>query len=206
MIKMKNGEPGLLITKVTKSDPFTGYSQKEKNEAATLRNVFEKGDEWFNTGDMVANLGYKHVTFCDRMGDSFRWKGENTSSTEIENITKNTLDVKDAVVYGVKIPNTDGKAGMMALVNEQNNRLDFNSLYEKLSKNMPHYSVPIFIRMKDGVDKTETHKYKKSELKKEGVDINLVTDSIHVLDKETKAYIPLTSDILKEINDGVYSF
>ena len=113
--KVEQGEPGLLIGKITESRPFIGYTEKEKTEKAILRDVFEPGDAWFNTGDLLTNIGCAHYQFVDRLGDTFRWKGENVSTTQVENILSSHPDVADCVVYGVEIEGTNGKAGMAAV-------------------------------------------------------------------------------------------
>ena len=109
--KAQKGEPGLLISEISAKWPFDGYTDPAKSEAAILRNVFKQGDAWFNTGDLMRDIGCKHAQFVDRLGDTFRWKGENVSTTEVENVLGAFPGVEDAVVYGVEIPGTNGRCG-----------------------------------------------------------------------------------------------
>src|SRR5690606_23151103 len=94
---------------------FDGYTDEDASQKKLFRNVFKKGDCWFNTGDLVLNQGFKHVAFADRLGDTFRWKGENVATTEVESILMEFDDIEHAVVYGVEIPHTVGRAGMAAV-------------------------------------------------------------------------------------------
>ena len=113
--KVKKGEVGLLIGKITKRSPFDGYTDPEKNKSVIMKDVFKKGDSYFITGDLVRDIGFRHAQFVDRLGDTFRWKGENVSTTEVENICSEYPKITEAVVYGVEIPNTNGRAGMAAI-------------------------------------------------------------------------------------------
>ncbi|PBD28323.1 long-chain-acyl-CoA synthetase [Pseudomonas aeruginosa] len=115
MEKVGKGEVGLLISEISAKWPFDGYTDPAKSEAVILRDVFKKGDAWFNTGDLMRDIGFKHTQFVDRLGDTFRWKGENVSTTEVENALGAFDGVEDAVVYGVEIPGTNGRCGMAAL-------------------------------------------------------------------------------------------
>ncbi|MFG9299042.1 AMP-binding protein, partial [Pseudomonas aeruginosa] len=100
MEKVGKGEVGLLISEISAKWPFDGYTDPAKSEAVILRDVFKKGDAWFNTGDLMRDIGFKHTQFVDRLGDTFRWKGENVSTTEVENALGAFDGVEDAVVYG----------------------------------------------------------------------------------------------------------
>jgi len=114
--RVKIGETGLLIIKSHGAYKFTGYTDKKASEKKLFHNVFMEGDEWFNTGDLVRDQGCNHVQFVDRLGDTFRWKGHNVSTTEVEEVLNTHDDVLFSCVYGVKIPFTDGRAGMAAIV------------------------------------------------------------------------------------------
>ncbi|MFT6600857.1 MAG: citronellyl-CoA synthetase, partial [Alloalcanivorax sp.] len=115
MIKVGKGESGLMLGEITDKTPFDGYTDKDKTEKAIFRDVFKKGDAWFNTGDMMRDIGFRHAQFVDRLGDTFRWKGENVSTTEVEQILDGFEQVVESVVYGVEIPGTNGRAGMAEL-------------------------------------------------------------------------------------------
>ena len=146
--EVKKGQPGLLIGEINKKWAFEGYTQKEATEKSILRDAFKKGDAWFNTGDVLKEIGCRHLQFVDRMGDTFRWKGENVSTTEVENIIDGSGMVQEAIVYGVEIPKTNGKAGMVTLV-PQNPEAEFDpdKLFAYLQDNLPPYAIPVFVRV-----------------------------------------------------------
>lgn len=207
MVPAAKGEPGLLLGKVTKATPFVGYTQKEKTEAALLRNVFKEGDVYFNTGDLVRDIGCRHFQFVDRTGDTFRWKGENVSTTEVESIIGTYPHLAEAVVYGVQIPNTDGRAGMAALTpGDGVTELDFKALWEYLHQELPHYAMPIFLRLRESMDTTGTFKYKKADLKKEAFNPDEISDPIYVWLPGTHEYVELTHDIYHAIENGEYRY
>ncbi|MBL4606314.1 MAG: long-chain-acyl-CoA synthetase [Pseudomonadales bacterium] len=206
LIKADKGEPGLLIGEITPKTPFIGYTQKDKTESAILRDVFKKGDAWFDTGDMLRGIGCAHYQFVDRLGDTFRWKGENVSTTQVENIIATRPDVSGCAVYGVEIPNTNGKAGMATITPQEGGELDFEGLLSNLKTDVPAYAIPVFLRIKTEIDVTGTFKYKKTDLKKEGFDTSLISEPLYVLIPGEKAYQVLTPEIKKGIDDGKYRF
>jgi len=207
LIKAKKGEPGLLLGEITDEIPFEGYSDKSKNESKVIRDAFKKGDMYFNTGDVLRDIGCKQLQFCDRTGDTFRWKGENVSTGELENIANQYPCVEESVAYGVEIPNTNGKAGMLSVkLKEGKNAIDGKGLYDFLTDNLPSYSVPVFIRVKDEFEKTPTFKYLKTDLKKEGFDINQVSCPVYVALPGDKEYKPLTNGVYASIAESAYRF
>ncbi|MBL4608772.1 MAG: long-chain-acyl-CoA synthetase [Pseudomonadales bacterium] len=204
-IKADKGEPGLMIGKVTKATPFIGYTQKDKTEGALLRDVFKKGDCYFNTGDLLKNIGCMHYQFVDRLGDTFRWKGENVSTTEVENILHGFPGFEDAVVYGVEIPETNGRAGMVSLTPAAATKdLKLEALLSYMKSEMPPYAIPLFIRIKPAMETTATFKYKKSDLKKEGYDPSKISDTLYAL--LGGKYQKITPELFKEINSGKHRF
>jgi citronellyl-CoA synthetase len=207
MIKASPGEQGLIIGEISDTFPFAGYTQKSETEKKILRNVFKEGDSWFNFGDLVLNMGYKHVRFVDRLGDTFRWKGENVSTTEVEKVINGFSQVSESTVYGVKIPQTEGRAGMMAVIpNTEVEKFDFRALADLVKSALPLYAIPRFLRFKMAFDTTGTHKIKKTVLRDEGFDIGRVADPIYVLLPESDRYVPLTAGIYGDIVEGKYKF
>lgn len=203
--KASPGEPGLLIGKITDLSPFIGYTSKEDSNKKIFRDVFEKGDAWFNSGDLMREIGLKHVQFVDRIGDTFRWKGENVSTTEVEEIVNRVKGVSEATAYGVSIPGTDGRAGMVAIITDPlSNDLDMKTLAKTLKRDLPSYAVPFFIRLKTHFDTTATFKIKKTNLKKEGFDPDKTADPLYVLLPGKDEYQPLTQEIYAEILSGKY--
>lgn len=205
MIKADKGEAGLLIGKITARTPFDGYTDPAKNESCILKDVFEAGDRYFNTGDLVRDIGFRHAQFVDRLGDTFRWKGENVSTTEVENLMCSYPSLAEAVVYGVEIPNTNGRAGMAAITPHEGMEIDYAHLLEHLRKEMPVYAIPVFLRQQQKMETTGTFKYQKNNLKKDGFDINAAHgEPLFVWLPGTTSYQPLTAEIWENINKGAY--
>ncbi len=208
MRKVGRGEVGLLIAEITEKTPFDGYTDPSKNEACILHDVFVKGDRYFNTGDLLRDIGFRHAQFVDRTGDTFRWKGENVSTTEVENIMGVFGQLVDAVVYGVEIPGTNGRAGMAAITPRTvADDIDFHMLHEYLRKELPIYALPVFIRVLQQLETTGTFKYQKASLKKQGYDPAQVQgDRLFVSLPGTHTYVPLDAEIYSNILEGKYRF
>lgn len=206
VIKVKKGEPGLLIMQISTKTPFDGYSDKKKTEEKIVRNAFKKDDMWFNTGDMLRDMGYRQLQFVDRLGDTFRWKGENVATAEVEKALLSFPDVKSAVAYGVSMPSGEGKAGMAAIIKNEAQDIDFCALPDHLNSVLPKYALPLFIRLVNELEQTATHKFKKNDLKNEGYDPNKTGPDVYVLLPGKNSYTPLTNVIYQEIIDGKYRF
>ena len=207
MIKVKRGEIGLLIGEITDKTPFDGYTDQGKNSSCIFTDVFTAGDKYFNTGDLMREIGFRHAQFVDRTGDTFRWKGENVSTTEVENIMTAHHDLAEAVVYGVEIPNTNGRAGMAAITPHAGMTTDFAGLYQHLKRELPGYAVPVFLRVKAAMETTGTFKYQKAGLKKEGFDPSQCSgEAVYVLLPGTTAYAPLDDAMFADILAGKFRF
>src|SRR5690554_2516428 len=203
--EVDKGEPGLLIGEITKKWAFEGYTQKEATEKSILRNAFKKGDAWFNSGDVLREIGCKHLQFVDRMGDTFRWKGENVSTTEVENIIDGADMVEEAIVYGVEIPETNGKAGMVTLV-PQDGAFDVKRLFSYLKEHLPPYAIPVFVRVTEAIEKTGTFKYRKVDIQKEGYALENSQDEVYAWLPRTDGYTLLTPELVSDINSGAFKF
>jgi acyl-CoA synthetase (AMP-forming)/AMP-acid ligase II len=175
-----------------------------KSEAAILRNVFKKGDAWYNTGDLMRNIGCKHAQFVDRLRDTFRWKGENVSTTEVESLLGAFTGVEAAVVYGVEIPETNGRCGMAALRMSSGANLDPQALALYLDKEMPAYAAPLFIRRLTEVETTGTFKYKKTELKQLAYDPEQTADPLLVRSPGSDTFQPLDSTLYGQIQTATH--
>lgn len=205
--EVRKGEPGLLIGEITAKWSFEGYTQKEATEQSILHNAFKKGDQWFNTGDVLREIGCGHLQFVDRMGDTFRWKGENVSTNEVENILDGSGMVEEAICYGVDIPATNGKAGMVTLVPRQSaNDFDPNALLPYLEANLPPYAIPVFIRVTDCIEKTGTFKYKKADLKKAGFQPGKNKDRVYALLPGPQNYTLVDQALSDQITNGEIQF
>ena len=145
-----------------------------------------------------------YVYFVDRIGDTFRWKGENVATNEVSEVLSQYPGVATANVYGVKIPGTDGRAGMAAVTT--NGEIDFSKLCPWLSGKLPAYALPVFIRVQREVEDTGTFKYRKVELVKEGFDPDTVSDPVYFYHPDRKEYVPLTHDDHQTLLSGGFRF
>lgn len=207
--KVKTGEVGLLVGKITRRSPFDGYTDPEKNKAVILKNVLKKGDAYFNTGDLVRDIGFRHAQFVDRLGDTFRWKGENVSTTEVENMLCEHDKIVEAVVYGVEIPHTNGRAGMAAITladHAELNDQDLSHMASTFKKCLPAYAVPVFLRVQETVETTGTFKYQKNKLKEQAFDPSKTEERLLVLLPGESAYCDVTKDIFDNIQAYKYRF
>ena len=207
MQRVAVGETGLLLGEISEANPFVGYSSREATDSKIIRDVFAEGDAWFNTGDLVRDIGYGHIRFADRTGDTFRWKGENVSTTEVEKIANSFSQVSLSTVYGVLMPGADGRAGMVAIIPECGmDRFDFKGFADHFQQALPAYAVPKFLRLNTELACTSTHKIKKIDLRKEGFDPAVIPDAVYVLLPGESAYVPLTREIFADIQENRYRF
>ena len=208
-VLVADGEPGLLLGKITEKTSFEGYTSKEETEKKILRDIFETGDAWFNTGDLMKtvdvgfSLGLRHFQFVDRVGDTFRWKSENVSTNEVGEIINAHTQIDFCNVYGVEIPKADGRAGMASLVlTEGLDTLDIESFSNHVNEHLPAYARPVFLRIQSEMDTTGTFKMVKGELRKEGYDLDQVNDLIFVLKPRSDTYVRLTEDFAAILKAG----
>ncbi|MEE2034450.1 long-chain-acyl-CoA synthetase [Rhodococcus chondri] len=185
--RVQRGEIGLLLAKITSRAPFDGYTDPEATEAKLVRDAFSDGDVWFDTGDLVRSQGYMHVAFVDRLGDTFRWKGENVATTQVEGAIGSHPAISEAVVYGVEVPGTDGRAGMAAVTLHESAEFDGAHLAEELHRALPEYAVPLFVRVMDELEHTTTFKSLKVDLRKQGY-TDVGSDTLYVLASRTEGY------------------
>jgi fatty-acyl-CoA synthase len=176
---------------------FEGYSDAEATQKKILRNVFVEGDAWFRTGDLMRKDRRGYFFFMDRVGDTFRWKGENVSSQEVAEAIAGCPGVLDAVVYGVTVPGAEGRAGMSALVVTPD--FDLDMLRRHLQAKLPEYARPLFFRLCASVEKTSTFKPRKQGLALEGYDPALTADRIFFHDRRQQEFIPVDADFYLRI-------
>ncbi|MEH6551543.1 MAG: long-chain-acyl-CoA synthetase [Pseudomonadales bacterium] len=184
--------------------PFDGYTDVEASETKLLRNVFEDGDCWFSTGDLFNYDEEGYFFFVDRIGDTFRWKSENVSTTEVASQLIEYEDAELINIYGVKVPDTEGRAGMAALVMAATKAFNPQLFYTIAVNNLPAYAVPLFVRIVDTMDMTGTFKLRKINLQAEGYDPSLSHDQIFLLDHANKTYSPFSDETLSVL--GVQPF
>ena len=190
---------GLIPNEDKFSGKFEGYTDKEATEKKILKDVFEKGDQWFSSGDLLKRDKDGYYYFVDRIGDTFRWKSENVATSEVSEAISTFAGVKEANVYGVLVPGEDGRAGMASIVPGE--EFSINGLYEHLSQHLPKYSIPVFIRISKEIEVTGTFKYKKTDLVKDGFDPSVVKDQMYYASTSENDYIDLDANVFKKISD-----
>jgi fatty-acyl-CoA synthase len=178
---------------------FEGYAQKQDDERKILRDVFENGDAWFRTGDLMRKDENGYFYFVDRIGDTFRWKGENVSTTEVAEAINTFPGVEDTNVYGVGVPGQDGRAGMAAIVCDS---CDLAGFHHHLKSQLPDYARPVFLRIRPSIDVTSTFKQKKIDLVREGFDPEKVPDPIYFNDTKAQAFVRLDKSLYDRICTG----
>jgi fatty-acyl-CoA synthase len=179
---------------------FEGYTNAAETEKKILRDVFAKGDAWFRTGDLMTldEGGFFH--FVDRVGDTFRWKGENVATSEVNEAILDCPGIIDATTYGVAVPGADGRAGMAAIVTDAN--FDFAAFRDHLARRLPPYACPVFIRVRAALDNTETFKQKKQDLARAGFDPRHVADPLFFRDPKSGDFLVLDADVYARLLHG----
>ncbi|XP_076978282.1 long-chain fatty acid transport protein 1 [Tamandua tetradactyla] len=206
-IPCQAGEPGLLVGQINQQDPlrrFDGYVSASATSQKVARSVFRKGDSAYLSGDVLVmdELGYMY--FRDRGGDTFRWRGENVSTTEVEGVLSRMLGQADVAVYGVAVPGVEGRAGMAAIADPQA-QLSPDALYQELQKVLAPYARPVFLRLLPRVDTTGTFKIQKTRLQREGFDPRHTSDRLFFLDLKQGHYLPLDEAVHTRICSGAFA-
>ncbi|MFZ4605723.1 MAG: long-chain-acyl-CoA synthetase [Caulobacter sp.] len=197
------GQIGECIGRIDTSDPrttFTGYADKAATEKKVLRDVFQKGDAWFRTGDLMRQDADGYFYFIDRIGDTFRWKGENVSTGEVADQLAEAPGVLEANVYGVAVPGQDGRAGMVALTVDDD--FDLTGFYAHVDSKLPSYAQPLFLRLQRQIETTGTFKYRKVDLVEEGFDPSKVRDPLYFRNPTKKAWTKITKAAFGKICEG----
>jgi fatty-acyl-CoA synthase len=209
-IPCAEGEVGELLGRIsqgrTAAGRFEGYTSKEATAEKVLRDVFAAGDAWFRTGDLVRRDADGFYHFVDRVGDTFRWKGENVSTQEVAEAVTGFPGVSLCAAYGVEVPGADGRAGMASVVLEPDAEIDGDALYAHVERALPAYARPAFLRVQDRPDLTGTLKLRKVELQREGFDPERVSDPVFFRDDERGAYLPFTPDVHGRLQAGGLRF
>ncbi|XP_038147124.1 hsFATP2a_ACSVL_like domain-containing protein [Cyprinodon tularosa] len=202
-IKAEIGETGLLVGKITHRSPFVGYAgNKHQTEKKRLYNVLEKGDQYFNTGDLLRLDHENFLYFQDRVGDTFRWKGENVATSEVADILMVAHCIREANVYGVKAEGHEGRIGMAAITLREGETFDPTDVYKQVVSYLPAYARPRFLRIQPSLEMTGTFKMKKVKLVEEGFSPALINEPLYFLDPDLKTYSPLTEEIYGQISSG----
>ncbi|MGD1037353.1 MAG: long-chain-acyl-CoA synthetase [Roseiarcus sp.] len=200
-------EPGELLSEILE-DPnkpaarFDGYADSAATNAKILRDVFRPGDSWFRTGDLLKRDARGYYYFVDRIGDTFRWKGQTVSTTEVAETIAIFPGVLEAIVYGVAIPAHEGRAGMAALVVDNIATFDLIGLRGLIAERLPAYARPVFLRFRPKFDLTSTFKPKKTELVAQGFDPARGGDSIFFDDRGQGVYCRVDEAFVADLKAG----
>ncbi|OQR66489.1 long-chain fatty acid transport protein 4-like [Tropilaelaps mercedesae] len=207
-VTCRPGEAGEIVA-IIRDDPLTkfdGYIDEAATMKKIYRDCFAKGDRVFSSGDLVYQDDLGYVYFNDRTGDTFRWRGENVSTTEVEAAVASVVADPSAgcAVFGVTVPGVEGRAGMASITDSQR-RLDPSVLLKGFQAVLPQYAVPVFLRMTVQDDTTGTFKMSKINLQEAGFNpAKCHPDPVYFLDPTTQPprYVPLDENVLDRINKG----
>ncbi|MGH0030962.1 MAG: AMP-binding enzyme, partial [Myxococcota bacterium] len=187
-------EPGELLGRIPEryrsAGRFEGYTSKEATEKKIMRGVFQPGDAWYRSGDLLRRDEEDYYYFVDRIGDTFRWKSENVSTQEVAEVLHGFPGVEIANVYGVRVPGMEGRAGMVTLVMQPGERFDPEAFHAFALEQLPRYAAPVFVRVAPEAEMTTTFKLRKVDLQREGYGSE-VRDPLYVRDDALGAYVPL---------------
>lgn len=182
---------------------YTGYADKAASEKKVLRDAFAAGDAWFRTGDLMRQDDEGYFYFIDRIGDTFRWKGENVSTTEVQELVSRYPGVDEAIVYGAKVEKLDGRAGMVAIT--PGDGFDIAGLPAFLNE-LPAYARPLFVRIQPQMETTGTFKYRKVDLVRDGFDPTKIEHHLYFLHPDNNRYVPITPALYAQIQAGAFKF
>ncbi len=205
LVECKVGQTGELLGRIGKGVmPHDGYTDPEENKKKIVRNAFKRGDTYFRTGDTFYRDRQSNYYFVDRLGDTFRWKGENVSTQEVAGLLNACRGVSETNVFGVKLPHADGRASMAAIVLHTGSTFDPEAFYQHVVSTLPVYARPLFVRLVQEMDVTGTLKQRKVDFYKDGYDPEKAQpDPLYFRDDEAGRYVPLTADILSRLQDGL---
>ncbi len=205
--KCKVGETGIFLAKITSKNPFSGYkSNKKATNSKILENVFKPGDKYFMSGDLFKLHEDTYVSFVDRLGDTFKWKGEVVSTNEVADIINKYGQIDDANVYGVTVEKAEGRAGMVTLTPLADEVIDWDRFSSYITENLAVYARPYFARLSEKADATTSFKQLKTRLKAEGFNPEIISEPLFFLDPMKKQYVKLTPDIYENIQNGSIRF
>lgn len=202
-VEVGTGEAGECLGEITDVPRtlFDGYSSQEDSEKKILRDVLKHGDIWFRTGDLMKRDDKGYFYFVDRIGDTFRWKGENVSTSEVADVISTFDGIGEVNVYGVEVPHGDGRACMAAI--RVDGRLDMEGLHRYLETELPDYARPVFLRLQSEIDVTSTFKHRKSDLVEQGFNPATIDEPLYVQDRAAHAYVPLDAETYRLIETGL---
>ncbi|XP_069621862.1 long-chain fatty acid transport protein 2-like isoform X1 [Ranitomeya imitator] len=199
-IRVPRGETGLLIGRHLTSNSIVAYAgDRSQTENKILHNVLEKGDTYFNTGDLIMVDKEGFIFFQDRVGDTFRWKGENVATTEVENFVSMLDFIEVANVFGVTVPHHEGRIGMVSIKLKDGKMFDGDAMFSQVTEHLPNYARPRFVRIQDALPVTGTYKQYKMGLVNDGFNLTCIKDPLYFLDDTNRTYRPLDLKIYNDI-------
>jgi len=201
-VECSGGEVGELLIRLADKPrsalgDFKGYTDPGATQKKILKDVFRTGDRYFRSGDLMRFDDHDYFYFVDRIGDTYRWKGENVSTAEVAEVLGSAPGVREATVSGVHVPGAEGQAGLAAIVCEAG--FDAGSFWNT-AQELPAYAQPRFVRVLEQMRTTGTFKIQKTALRADGVDPATVADPIYV--RQDDGYVPLTADLWLKVIDG----
>lgn len=205
LVKCEPNEIGEAVSQIL-NDPkkpaqrFEGYADKVATEKKIIRNAFEKDDAWFRTGDLIRKDEMGYFYFIDRIGDTFRWKGENVATSEVSEAITVFDGVQEANVYGVQIKGMDGRAGMVSLVVDET--FDLESFHAHIYAKLADYARPVFVRIQQEIEATGTFKQRKIDLVKQGFNPKKIKDTLYFNDPRKASFTPLDGELYERIENG----
>jgi acyl-CoA synthetase (AMP-forming)/AMP-acid ligase II len=202
LIRCATGQVGVMLGKIDNGSGFDGYQDRAATEGKIVRGAFEPSDAWFNTGDLMRVDLWRNLYFADRLGDTFRWKGENVSTFEVQEQIASWPGVKEVNAYGVTVDGTEGRAGMAALVLAPGTAFDPASFRAHVDRVLPKYARPVFVRLEETLETTATLKLKKGTLQREGINPEKTTAPIFVRHPRTGEYVRLDRPLYQDIVAG----
>lgn len=207
LIKCAPNEVGEAVGQIL-DDPskpaqrFEGYADKVATEKKIIRDAFAKGDAWFRSGDLIRKDEMGYFYFIDRIGDTFRWKGENVATSEVSEALTTFNGVKEANVYGVAVKGMDGRAGMVSLTVDE--PFDLNGFHAHIKAGLADYARPVFLRIQDEIEATGTFKQRKVDLVKEGFNPEKINDKLFFNDTKQNAFRLIDPDLYQRIQNGEF--
>ncbi len=203
VIECPPGRTGEVIGLIDPTKPggrFDGYADPEATQKKILTDAFEPGDRWFRSGDLLSRDADGYFYFVDRIGDTFRWKGENVATSEVTEVLSVFDGITEVNVYGVQVPGTDGRAGMAAIVAPDD--LDMEALYAHVSRDLASYARPLFLRLEEAIEVTGTLKHRKVDLVKAGFDPSRIEGPLFLRDDAAKTYVRLDEALYARLLAG----
>ena len=191
---------GLIPPDKGRAGRFEGYADEGDSTRKVLRNVFDRADAWYRTGDLMRRDERGFYYFVDRVGDTYRWKGENVSTAEVLSALTSCRGVIDGVVYGVAVPGSDGRAGCAALVVEK--AFDLLVFREETASRLPAYARPVFLRILSSLETTGTFKPRKADFIQQGFSPKRISDPMYFDDVRVQRYVPLDGALFEAISNG----